>query len=300
MNTPRKLSYVALTLAYIQIVFGAIVRITGSGLGCGEHWPKCQGRWFPPLDRPDLIIEITHRYVAAALVLTIIALIVAAYRSRQETGVGGKDGVLRSAILAAIFVVAVALLGAATVKLALPPYIIVVHLTGAMAVLAALANTAIRAGGFGANEDLSATAPKTYRAAGAAVALAFLVLVLGALTANLPGAAIACQGFPWCRLGMLPTGNAHIQITHRVLAFLLLFHVMGITIGVMKRGAPRPIARATWSAFALIVLQIFIAAGLVESGLPRWMQSMHQAVGTLVWISIFILAMLTRKGALAK
>ena len=49
----RRLAYVALVVAFGHIVFGAIVRISGSGMGCGENWPKCYGRWFPPLTRPD-------------------------------------------------------------------------------------------------------------------------------------------------------------------------------------------------------------------------------------------------------
>ena len=65
MNALRRLSILSLILGVGQVVFGAIVRITGSGLGCGDHWPKCEGHWFPPLDRPDLIIEVAHRYIAA-------------------------------------------------------------------------------------------------------------------------------------------------------------------------------------------------------------------------------------------
>ena len=61
MNALRRLSILSLILGVGQVVFGAIVRITGSGLGCGDHWPKCEGHWFPPLDRPDLIIEVSHR-----------------------------------------------------------------------------------------------------------------------------------------------------------------------------------------------------------------------------------------------
>ncbi|HMA21745.1 MAG TPA: COX15/CtaA family protein, partial [Gemmatimonadaceae bacterium] len=78
MQALKKLSFAALVLAFAQIVFGAIVRITGSGLGCGDHWPKCAGAWFPPHDRFDLIIEITHRYIALALSLVILALFIAA------------------------------------------------------------------------------------------------------------------------------------------------------------------------------------------------------------------------------
>ena len=92
MQSLRRLSYTALALAFAQIVFGAIVRITGSGLGCGDHWPKCAGQWFPPADRFDLIIEITHRYIALGLTIVVIALLIMAFtkRSGQQGGTIGR------------------------------------------------------------------------------------------------------------------------------------------------------------------------------------------------------------------
>ena len=97
MQPLKKLSIIALVLAFAQIVFGAIVRITGSGMGCGDHWPKCAGQWFPPHDRIDLIIEITHRYIALALSIAILILFIAAFRRRSTPGVSGPGGVLRPA-----------------------------------------------------------------------------------------------------------------------------------------------------------------------------------------------------------
>ena len=47
MHTLRRLGLVALFLGFVQVVFGAIVRITGSGLGCGDRWPDCYGSFTP-------------------------------------------------------------------------------------------------------------------------------------------------------------------------------------------------------------------------------------------------------------
>src|SRR3712207_2247278 len=98
MPTLRRLSLAALAIAFAHLVFGGIVRITGSGMGCGDHWPKCHGAWFPPLDRPDLVIELTHRYLAVLLIGSLVLLAVAAWRRRADPGVGGAGGVLRSAL----------------------------------------------------------------------------------------------------------------------------------------------------------------------------------------------------------
>ncbi|MGH7633109.1 MAG: COX15/CtaA family protein, partial [Gemmatimonadaceae bacterium] len=56
MTALKRLSYLTLALALTHVVFGAIVRISGSGLGCGENWPRRYGHWFPPLDHPTIVI----------------------------------------------------------------------------------------------------------------------------------------------------------------------------------------------------------------------------------------------------
>ena len=71
MKAVRRLSIVALVVACLQLVFGAIVRISGSGMGCGDNWPKCYGYWFPPFSRPDLVVEVSHRYLASILLITV-------------------------------------------------------------------------------------------------------------------------------------------------------------------------------------------------------------------------------------
>ena len=95
MTTLRRLGYLALLLGFLQVVFGAIVRITGSGMGCGDHWPDCFGSFTPAHSAPTLLVEISHRYGAAALSLAILALVVVAFSKRNEDGVAGKGGVFK-------------------------------------------------------------------------------------------------------------------------------------------------------------------------------------------------------------
>jgi heme A synthase len=295
MQSLKRLSLTALVLAFAQIVFGAIVRITGSGMGCGDHWPKCSGQWFPPHDRMDLIIEITHRYIALGLSLVILALFIVAFMRRRETGVGGPGGILRPATIAGFLVVTAALLGAVTVKLALNPLVIAGHLTIAMSLLATLAVAYARAGGFGINSDMTGASRRVFRSARAAVGLGLVTLVFGALTANMPGAAASCAGFPWCREYVLSGTPLTIQLTHRILAFLLFGHLLGIALMARKRREPAVIRRSAWAAFNAAVLQVLVAAAMIEMHFPASFRSLHQAFGTLVWLAIVVLAILTRR-----
>ena len=299
MMTLRRMGVVALVLAFGQIVFGAIVRITGSGMGCGDHWPKCVGYWIPPLDRMDLVIEVTHRWIALALSLSVVALLVMAWRRRSLVGVGGRGGVLRPVALAAGLVVVAALVGAVVVKVELHALVVIAHLAIAMALLATLVVAVTRAGGMGAGRAVAGSgSSKMARGAMAAAGLTFAVLVLGAFTANVEGAAQACQGFPLCNGSLLPTASGqHIQITHRLLAFLLFFHVIGLTVASSKRGEPAVVVRMTRIVLAIIVVQIIVAAALVELFLPASLQSLHQAVGALVWVAVVTLTLLARRTA---
>jgi heme A synthase len=303
MTLTRRLAYLALFLAYAQIVFGAIVRITDSGMGCGDHWPKCNGLWFPPLDNTELVIEITHRWIAAGLLVAMLALVAAAYAQRHTPGIGGRGGVLRIASVAAALWLAPAVLGAVTVWLALPPLVVVVHLALAMALLGVLAIAVIRAGGFGAvTVERDAVALRSARGAYAAAVLAFFVVILGGFTANIPGAAPACQGFPLCNGRVITEGAAQtIHWVHRLLAFLLTLHVVGLAIAARKHGGEGGAHQAgRWATMVLlgvIVAQIVLAAILVSTHLPKVLQSLHQAVGALVWLSAVVAAGLGAKGA---
>ena len=291
MRMLRGLGLLALVLGFAQVVFGAIVRITGSGLGCGDHWPDCYGSFTPAHNGVNLLVEISHRYGAAALSLAIVALAAAAWVKRREVGVGGPGGELRASVLAVVLVIVAALFGAVTVKLALQPLVVVTHLAIAMALLAVLVVAVARAGGLGALA-VAERSGRTFRGAIAAAVLTFLALVLGALTANTPGAPVACQGFPWCTVIAERGAPLAIQVWHRIVAFLLFGHVVGLSLGVSKRREPRPIRAAAWTALGMVTLQIIVAATMVEMNLPASLRSIHQAIGTALWIAVVALAAL--------
>jgi heme A synthase len=141
--------------------------------------------------------------------------------------------------------------------------------------------------------------PRVARAANAAAVLAFLTVALGGLTAKLPSAAIACRSFPLC--GRDPDAGptaVHVQLTHRVLALLLLLHLIGVVAGLMRRRQEsRTVARAAGVALGLVILQLTVAASMVLLTLPPFLRSLHEAVGVSVWLGTFTYAYLARVAA---
>lgn len=298
MKSLRRLSIAALSVTYLHLVFGGVVRITGSGMGCGDHWPKCNGSWVPPLDNPTVLIEWTHRLLALLVILSIAAFAVAAWRRRADPRVGGRSGVHRAALLALALVTGVALLGMVTVKLGNSTMATVAHWTLAMSLLAAVVAGAVRAGALGGDAARAeGGTPRAMRSIGAGAVIAFATVVLGGVVAKFPGAAVACPSFPLCGAtpADLPAGAAHVQLTHRIIAYLLFFHVLAISAAVGRRaGEAAAVIRAMKTAAVLVLVQLILGAAMVLSLLPPTLRALHQMVGIGVWMVLFLAAYLAR------
>jgi protoheme IX farnesyltransferase len=273
----------ALTLAatYGLVVLGGIVRITGSGLGCGPDWPLCQGRLIPPMDVPTLI-EYGHRLAAASVVTLVTLLVVYALWAARRTDVMRRP--LRLSVVALALVVVQALLGAVTVWLELPPATIVIHLGTAMLLLALLVVGTTRA-------LTGRRAPRWDRAARATAGmagLAFVVVLLGALVANL-GASTACRGFPLCNGSVLPAGGwrTHLHWTHRLFAYGLAGLAVWLPFHVRRhRPGDRAAQRAAATVTAVVLIQIGIGAGMMLGNLPALLRALHVAGGAAVFASL--------------
>ncbi len=291
----RRAAFVALIVSLIHIIFGAIVRITGSGMGCGEHWPKCHGQWFPSWDRPDLIIETTHRYLAIVLLLAIVLFVRIAWTSRHLAGVRGRGGVWPIAVSSLVLWFAPAIFGAITVFLTNPAWATVVHKILAAMLLAVLLIAVIRSGGLGGESSviagrMSKGSLRAVNSTAIAATITLVAIILGGLTAKVPGAAVACAGFPLCGEGSLGGGAQHIQLTHRVLAYGLALHLLSLAIVFPRRREPQVLVRSATLALVLVVAQIGWAAWMVLGGFPPLVRSLHQATGILLWSVTFAMA----------
>ena len=287
-----QLAWAAAACTYFLIILGAIVRITGSGMGCGDHWPLCNGRLLPPLDLPTLI-EYAHRLATALVTILVAATAGYGWWLQRETGnrkretsngpialpsdrptaTAGESFRVRPSVASyaalGLLIPQVAL-GAVTVKLALPPWTVILHLGTAMLLLAALI---VAARG-------SRSVPRS-GAGVVALALGFTAVLAGALTANL-GAASACLGFPLCNGQLAPDGNSlqHVHWTHRLLAYTLFAYTLWWAVRTRGRWA--------WGAVALVILQVAVGAVMVLLALPPPWQAVHVAVGAAVWAALVL------------
>ena len=87
----------AAVCTYLLIVLGAVVRITGSGMGCGDHWPLCNGHLFPPLNDIGTVIEWSHRLLASVVSILVATLAFYAWRQRLPGLAPGPAIVMRRA-----------------------------------------------------------------------------------------------------------------------------------------------------------------------------------------------------------
>lgn len=297
MSLLRRLAGVSLLAALGHVIFGGFVRISGSGMGCGDHWPKCYGYWFPPFDRPDLVIEVMHRYFAATLSTVVAVFLLVAVLRRATPGVSGRGGVLRSALLAFAIVITAATLGAVTVNYRNEWWATLAHKAVAMSLLGTLSVGWLRADGL---RSLTAAtdrivSSKTVRATTVAAVLALVTVMMGGMVAKWTGAAVACVGFPLCGEGSLGGGAQHIQLTHRILAYVTALHVVLMAAALMRRREHATVTRLAGVAAFVVVLQIVFGALMVLGGFPTVIRSLHQATGVLLWVSTLMLTYAARR-----
>src|SRR3954451_19595624 len=280
----RRLAWTGAALAFGLIVLGGVVRITGSGMGGGEHWPRCHGEWFPPLDLPTMI-EIGHRWAAALVSLVVLALTAVAWvRHRNEPR-------LRTPVtLASILLIVQVLLGAVTVKLALPPWVVITHLANAMALLAVLIVTALRAGETHRPTGV-ADGHRLQKLAWGTAGFGFLVILFGAQVANF-SAGLLYLGLPLCNRTLQPQNStlAELDRTQRVLAFLFLGLVLTLTTLVFRDRTSGPGLRRWAMVVAGVTgLQIGVGAIMVTHLLPAELRAAHLLVGTLLWATLVVM-----------
>ena len=287
MKAFRALTVVTAVVTYALVVLGGVVRVSGSGLGCPD-WPLCHGRPYPPLEL-HAIIEYSHRTTASlASTLVVVTAGVAwlAWRHR-------RDIVAPATIALALLIVQV-LLGAITVRLELPPIIVLAHLATAMALLGALCVTATATFTEPGQPSIDRVAARWARAA---VVGTYLLILSGSLVVG-SGASGACNAWPLCGGGFTFAFDRFpaVQLLHRGMAALIGVLIIAGLINVVRRHRRNPAVRATVAlTLTALALQVAVGAAVVLLHLPAALRGLHLALATAVWAGTVVLAVLASR-----
>lgn len=263
------------------ILLGALVRATGSGAGCGESWPTCQGRLLPELSG-DTAIEFAHRLTSGIALLLVLGLVVCVRRSVVE-----RSPARTGATVSLIAVIGEALIGAMIVLAAwvgdddsvARAFAVPLHLVNTLLLLAALTLTIFWLSG-GGRLDI-----RTHRAAFSWVMVAGIALVVISATGAVT--ALADTLFPKDGIGLDLEDGSHfltrLRIIHPVLA------VLTAVVAWWKLGSN---VRSSDSRAVVILVGAMLVTGIVNVslGVPVWMQLVHLAMADALWISFVLLA----------
>lgn len=276
-------------LAYLLavILFGAWVRITHSGDGCGSHWPSCGGEVIPVSPSAATLIEYTHRLTSGLCGLLVLALLGWAWRAYRT----GPTTRLLAATL--VFVLIEGAIGAGLVLGGLVgsddsvarAIVISLHLGNTLGLTAAAALAAwcsaapLRAPGF-----------RHRRAAfSVGVALVVLTAMTGAVTALgdtlLPKEAEIGAGLFARLTDDLGPGNhflARLRVLHPAIALL----AAGYALRLLRPET----ARNRWAALArnLVLVECAVGFASVALSAPGWIQLLHLLLAQLFWIALVL------------
>jgi heme A synthase len=289
-------SWGVLLYTLFVILWGAFVRATHSGAGCGNHWPLCNGEVIPQSPQIETLIEFTHRLSSGLALPMVLVMAVWAYRAFPK-----GHPVRGGAVASLFFMVTEALVGAGLVLLELVAhndsmaraYWMVAHLLNTFLLLAALTLTAWWASG-GQALRLKGQGNMRWLLGGGLLAM----MLLGA------SGAIAALGDTLFPATSLAEGlQQDFAPTAHVFLRLRLFHpaiavgtALYLVLLVALVSTARRDATTRWLAQLLMgLLLLQLGAGVLNVALlaPVWLQLVHLLLADLLWMTLVLLSATT-------
>jgi heme A synthase len=275
------------------VVWGAYVRATGSGAGCGAHWPLCNGEVVPRSPRVETLVELSHRLTSGLAMALTLVLLVWAFRAYPRGHV-----VRRGAVASLLLMMGEALIGAGLVLFQLVAHDesmkralgVCLHLCNTFLLLASTALTAWWASG-GAPLRLRGQRAIAWTL-GLPLAGMFLVGLSGTVTALgdtlFPPSSLAV-GF-----AQDLTPGVHLFVRLRAIHPVIAATTGGAIVlasGLVRALRPSPAVRL-FSRAAVVLVVAQIAAGLLDvlSLAPVWLQLVHLFLADSVWIALVLTA----------
>ncbi len=276
----RSFSVAVLAFTLGVIVWGAYVRASGAGAGCGAHWPVCNGQVVPRDASTQTLIEYSHRVSSGLSLLLVIAMCIWAFLVHPR-----GHSVRRASATAVVLMLMEAALGAGLVLLELVALdasarravAMSLHLTNTFLLLAALGTVVWHA--------FSGSKPVRWRGP---LAPLLLSAMGGFVLVGISGA-VAALGDTLSQLGV---ANAFVdlliglRIAHPAMAFgeCLLLATVASTLWARRPDARRPVAALVF----LFLTQLAVGALNVALQAPVWTQLLHLLVADGVWLALVV------------
>jgi len=285
-----RFAWVVVGYNVLVILWGAVVRATGSGAGCGNHWPLCNGQVIPLSPRVDTVIEFTHRCMTGGSIFFVIGLLVWTFRGTVK---GQAARVF--AVASTVLLVNEAFLGALLVKLGYVTgnqsmgrvVVLSIHLSNTLLLLAALTLTArllgtgqmIRELGVGGGKKIWAflglASTLVVGVSGSLAALGDTLFPASSLRAAF--AQDFAKGSPWL---------LRLRGVHPASAVVAAIFVLWL-LGQAKRVG---VGRLAGLVLALLGFQFALGLADVLLLAPVWMQILHLLGADLYWVALVTLA----------
>jgi cytochrome c oxidase assembly protein subunit 15 len=300
---PRLARFAWSLLAYnvAVILWGAYVRASGSGAGCGSHWPLCNGEVIPQAPATATLIEFSHRLTSG---LALVGVVILYLWTRRKRPAG--DAARRAAAASVIFMLGEAAVGAGLVLFRLVAdnasmaraLFMAAHLTNTFVLLAALTLTAWwLSGGVAPAPRASPRVASAWAFSAAAFLVAGISGAVAALGDTLYPSASLAEG-----LREDLSATSHFLIRLRMLHPVLAVSAAAIAMLIAPRLAGDD--DATGQRLARVVVAVSglqLLAGLTNVLLlaPIWMQLVHLLLADAVWISLVLLGAQVLRGGRA-
>ena len=294
MTGYQRLAVATCVATFILIIVGAVVRTTGSGLGCPD-WPKCHGQFIPPFEK-EVLIEYTHRLSASVVSTLVLATAaVAWFKHRQNTRL------VQLAVASLGLLAFQVILGGVTVLNDLPPEVVTAHLATALALFAVLLSMTVlifEEGREPGTDQSRAVAIQPWLIFGA---LALYILLLTGSYVVGSGASLVSLDWPLVNNKLFPSGAE--GITRRLLEIQWLHRFSVLIVGLCLGFVAAKVLKGTTDArvrllarlvVGLYVAQIFVGAANIWTKLSVWAASGHLAVGAAIWAALVVMFVLNR------
>ena len=288
----RRFAWFVLVYNVIVILWGAVVRATGSGAGCGDQWPLCDGAAIPQSPQFHTMVEFTHRMMSGGALILILALLVWTWRATAKGHLARWTAgialvlVLNEAFLGALLVT----VAAHSASVSTGVLLFSCHLTNTLLLVAALALTAefLSDPRFGATTRLRRGR------------LVFPALgILATLLVGVTGSLVALGDTMYPSASLMDAIRQDFSATAPLLLRLRWIHpassfvaggfILWLLVRAFRRDAPAKMHTLGMAVLLTLLLQYLLGALDVVGQQPTWLQILHLLGANVFWIFLVLL-----------